>query len=123
SEVSLILRARRLIRRRVHPHSLAVLMVEPILEFRAVSKTFGGIRALRDVSFAIPRGEIHALVGENGAGKSTLIRICGGLFTPDSGTVLYEGRELRIDGAHASREAGIGIVHQEIPICSDLTAA
>jgi ABC-type sugar transport system ATPase subunit len=98
-------------------------MADPILEFRAVSKTFGGVRALREVSFAIPRGEIHALVGENGAGKSTLIRICGGLFAPDSGTVLYEGRELRIDGAHASREAGIGIVHQEIPICRDLTAA
>ncbi len=50
----------------------------PIIEFKTVSKNFGGVQALRQVSFAVPRGEIHALVGENGAGKSTLIRICGG---------------------------------------------
>ncbi len=98
-------------------------LTESILEFRGVSKTFGGVRALRDVSFAVPRGEIHALVGENGAGKSTLIRICGGSFSPDAGQVMFEGRELKVDGPHASRAAGISIVHQEIPICRDLTAA
>ncbi|HMR67319.1 MAG TPA: ATP-binding cassette domain-containing protein, partial [Anaerolineae bacterium] len=54
----------------------------PIIEFKTVSKNFGGVQALRQVSFAVPRGEIHALVGENGAGKSTLIRICGGGYPP-----------------------------------------
>ena len=98
-------------------------MTAPALEFRNVSKAFGGVRALRDVSFAAPRGEIHALVGENGAGKSTLIRICGGLFAPDSGTVTLDGREFAVADAHASRAAGVAIVHQEIPICRDLTAA
>src|SRR6187402_2730 len=61
-----------------------------IIEFRNVSKRFGGVRALREVSFAVPRGEIHALVGENGSGKSTLIRICGGVFPPDEGAVVFE---------------------------------
>jgi rhamnose transport system ATP-binding protein len=98
-------------------------MSEPILEFRGVTKTFGGVRALRDVSFVVPRGEIHALVGENGAGKSTLIRICGGSLSPDSGTVLLGGQSLRVRSAHDSQAAGISIVHQEIPICRDLTAA
>ena len=96
---------------------------KPILEFRGVVKTFGGVRALNNVSFDIPRGEVHALVGENGAGKSTLIRICGGVFQPDSGEIQYDGRLVRFSDAMESRTAGISIVHQEIPICNDLTAA
>jgi ABC-type sugar transport system ATPase subunit len=94
-----------------------------IIEFRSVSKRFGGVRALREVSFAGPRGEVHALVGENGSGKSTLIRICGGVFPPDEGTVRFEGREVAFADPLASRAAGISVVHQEIPICPDLTAA
>jgi ABC-type sugar transport system ATPase subunit len=93
-----------------------------IIEFRNVSKRFGGVRALREVSFAVPRGEIHALVGENGSGKSTLIRICGGVFPPDEGAVVFEGREVAFADPLASRAAGISVVHQEIPICPDLTA-
>jgi len=95
----------------------------PILEFNGVVKKFGGICALDDVSFDIPRGEIHALVGENGAGKSTLIRICGGVFRPDAGLIRYDGVEARFSDALESRNAGIGIVHQEIPICGHMTAA
>ena len=96
---------------------------KPILEFRGVVKTFGGIRALNNVSFDIGRGEVHALVGENGAGKSTLIRICGGVFRADSGEIRYDGRLVNFSDAMESRVAGISIVHQEIPICNDLTAA
>jgi len=94
-----------------------------IIEFDHISKNFGGVQALRDVSFAIPRGEIHALVGENGAGKSTLIRICGGVFQPDGGSIRFDGQEVRFRNVQESRNAGIRIVHQEIPICQDLTAA
>jgi ABC-type sugar transport system ATPase subunit len=81
------------------------------------------VRALQDVSFAIPAGEIHALVGENGSGKSTLIRICGGVFPPDEGTLRFEGETVAFANPLASRAAGISVVHQEIPICPDLTAA
>ena len=98
-------------------------MDDPIIEFHGVVKRFGGTRALDNVTFAVPRGEVHALVGENGAGKSTLIRICGGVFHPDSGQVRFDGREVRFNNPLASRTAGISIVHQEIPICSHLTAA
>jgi len=96
---------------------------DPIIEFRGVVKRFGGTRALDNVTFAVPRGEVHALVGENGAGKSTLIRICGGVFHPDSGQVTFDRREIRFNSPRESRSAGISIVHQEIPICSHLTAA
>jgi ribose transport system ATP-binding protein len=96
---------------------------DSIIEFRGIVKRFGGTRALDNVSFGIRRGEIHALVGENGAGKSTLIRICGGVLRPDAGQIHYEGREARFSGAMESRNAGISVVHQEIPICNHLTAA
>jgi ABC-type sugar transport system ATPase subunit len=95
----------------------------PIIEFDGVSKRFGGVRALQGVSFAVPAGEVHALVGENGSGKSTLIRICGGVFPPDEGTIRFEGREVSFTNPLASRAAGISVVHQEIVICPDLTAA
>ncbi len=98
-------------------------MTTPIIEFEGVSKNFGGVRALEDVSFAFTRGEIHALVGENGAGKSTLIRICGGVFPPDAGRVFFEDRAVQFQHTLESRQAGISIVHQEIPLCPDLTAA
>lgn len=94
-----------------------------IIEFEGISKYFGGVRALHEVSFGIPRGEIHALVGENGAGKSTLIRVCGGVFPADGGQIRFQGREARFANVEESLRAGISIVHQEIPICPHLTAA
>ena len=96
---------------------------DPIIEFKGVVKRFGGTRALDNVSFSVPRGEVHALVGENGAGKSTLIKICGGVFHADSGEVRFDGRQVRFNDTLESRSAGISIVHQEIPICGHLTAA
>ena len=93
-----------------------------IIEFEGISKRFGGVQALDDVSFGVTRGEIHALVGENGAGKSTLIRICGGVYPPDSGRLRFDGAESAFHSVEASRDAGISIVHQEIPVCTQLTA-
>jgi ABC-type sugar transport system ATPase subunit len=94
-----------------------------IIEFHDISKNFGGVQALRDVSFAVPRGEVHALTGENGSGKSTLIRICGGVFPPSKGRLVFDGREVVFSNPLQSLRAGISVVHQEIPICPDLTAA
>ncbi len=65
-----------------------------IIEFSGISKNFGGVRALRDVSFSVPEKEVHALVGENGAGKSTLIRICGGVYHADQGKLKFDGQEI-----------------------------
>jgi ABC-type sugar transport system ATPase subunit len=103
--------------------AVATFSAGPIVEFSGVVKKFGGITALDNVSFGVPRGEIHALVGENGAGKSTLIRICGGVFQPDAGGIRFDGAEVRFKDTLASRNAGISIVHQEIPVCGHLTAA
>ncbi|MFQ3568323.1 MAG: sugar ABC transporter ATP-binding protein [Aggregatilineales bacterium] len=94
-----------------------------IIEFQGISKRFDEVQALRDVTFGVPKGGVHALVGENGAGKSTLIRICGGVMPPDSGTILFEGKPVQFRSAQESRAANISIVHQEIPICPHLTAA
>jgi len=62
-----------------------------ILELKGVSKRFGGVQALRDVTFSVEEGHIHGLVGENGAGKSTLIKILDGVYTRDEGEVLFQG--------------------------------
>jgi inositol transport system ATP-binding protein len=95
----------------------------PILEFKDISKKFDEVYALQDVSFSIPKGGVHALVGENGAGKSTLIRICGGILAPNKGELHFEGQRVQFRSASDARGAGISIVHQEIPICPHLTAA
>ena len=65
-----------------------------MLEMRGVSKSFAGVRALRDVTFTVNAGEIHALVGENGAGKSTLMKILYGVQKPDEGSITVDGREV-----------------------------
>jgi ribose transport system ATP-binding protein len=95
----------------------------PLLELSGVSKSFGGIAALKDVDFVLRSGEIHGLVGENGAGKSTMMKIIAGVYHD------YEG-EMRIDGAHvhfrSARDAlaaGVGMVHQELSTIPDLTVA
>ena len=64
------------------------------LEMRNITKTFPGVRALDDVSFDCVRGEVHALCGENGAGKSTLIKILGGAYQPDAGSIQLDGRDV-----------------------------
>ena len=66
------------------------------LEMQGISKQFGGIRALHDVSLKVEPGEIHALVGENGAGKSTLIKILSGAYSRDTGTIRIDGKEVSI---------------------------
>jgi ribose transport system ATP-binding protein len=95
----------------------------PLLELKGISKTFGGVEALRGVDFALSAGEIHGLVGENGAGKSTLMKIIAGVHPEFSGRLLLDGRETRFRSARDAHAAGIAMVHQELSVAPDLTVA
>src|ERR1035437_6286059 len=98
-------------------------MSESFLEFRGITKTFGGATALCDVTLSIGRGECHALMGENGAGKSTLARCLAGIHRPDAGAMCIEGREVRMHSPAEAAAAGIGMVHQELAFCPELSVA
>ena len=93
------------------------------LELAGISKRYGGVRALEDVSFACERGSIHAVLGENGAGKSTLIKIVAGVVRPDAGTMTLEGERVRFDGPIAANRAGIVCIFQELSLMPDLSVA
>jgi len=94
-----------------------------ILELKGVSKRFGGVQALRDVTFSVEEGHIHGLVGENGAGKSTLIKILDGVYTRDEGEVLFQGNSWNPASPAQAHRAGITVVHQELPLCPNMTVA
>jgi ribose transport system ATP-binding protein len=96
---------------------------KPLLELIGISKSFGGVQALRDVDFALFPGEIHGLVGENGAGKSTMMKIIAGVHHGYEGTMKIDGREVHFRSARDALDAGIGMVHQELSIVPDLTVA
>ncbi|MEM8874955.1 MAG: sugar ABC transporter ATP-binding protein [Planctomycetota bacterium] len=94
-----------------------------MIEFRDISKHFGGVQALADVSLTIERGTVHVLMGENGAGKSTLGKVLGGIHRPDGGLILLDGEPVRIADPAAAADLGIAIVHQELAYCPDLSVA
>lgn len=94
-----------------------------LLELRGIKKSFGGVRALRGVSFDLRAGEIHALLGENGAGKSTLIRTLGGIYTPDAGDIFMDGRPERIATPADAARLGIRVIHQELALAPNLSVA
>jgi len=96
---------------------------QPAAEMRNINKSFGGIRALRDVSFQLRAGEVHALVGENGAGKSTLMRILAGACEKDTGEIRIQGRPVEIRHPSVARGLGIGIINQEFALAPDLSVA
>jgi ABC-type sugar transport system ATPase subunit len=98
-------------------------MPEPFIEYRSITKTFAGVTALDDVSFTINRGECHGLMGENGAGKSTLGKVLAGIHRPDSGTVLIGGKVRHLNSPADAARAGVGMVHQELAFCPDLSVA
>lgn len=95
----------------------------PIISFRRVEKRFPGVRALEEVSFDIARGSCHALCGENGAGKSTLGKLLAGIDTPDGGEILLDGQPIRFDSPRDALAAGVGIVHQELAFCENMSVA
>ena len=96
-----------------------------LLQMRAITKTFPGVRALDGVSFDLEPGEIHALVGENGAGKSTLIKILAGVYPyPDyGGQISLESSEARFANVRESEKAGIAVIYQELSLVKDLSVA
>src|SRR2546423_7881598 len=93
------------------------------IEGRDISKSFGGVRALRQASFAAESGEVHALVGENGAGKSTMIKILSGLLRPDAGRLCVQGREIALESPQAALRLGIGTIFQELTLFPSMTVA
>ncbi|WP_224363415.1 L-arabinose ABC transporter ATP-binding protein AraG [Hyalangium versicolor] len=95
----------------------------PFLEFAHISKSFPGVRALQDLSFAVPAGRVIGLLGENGAGKSTLIKILGGDYRPDSGEIRIAGKAQHFTSTRDSILAGVTIVHQELQLVPELTVA
>jgi simple sugar transport system ATP-binding protein len=94
-----------------------------ILELRGVSKNFGAIHALTDVSFAIDAGQVVGLMGDNGAGKSTLVKIIAGNFRPSAGQVLIRGEVRELRSPRDAQREGIEIVYQDLALCDNLTAA
>ena len=97
--------------------------MDSCVDIRGVIKSFGGVRALRDVSLDIRPGEVHALCGENGAGKSTLIKILSGVYRPDAGRVVAWGTPLPLGDVRGCENAGVAVIHQESAAFADLDAA
>ncbi len=94
-----------------------------ILEMHDISKAFGGVRALRSVSFTCRKGKVHALVGENGAGKSTLIKILAGAYQADSGEIIYKGNHYANLSTREALDIGIRIIYQELNLVRYMTVA
>jgi len=94
-----------------------------ILELLEVSKNFGAIQALTDVSLAIKEGEVVGLMGDNGAGKSTLVKIVAGNYPPSRGVIRIANRQAALHSPADARAQGIEIVYQELALCDNLTAA
>jgi ABC-type sugar transport system ATPase subunit len=98
-------------------------MTAPAVRFEHISKRFPGARALDDVTFEIAAGSCHALCGENGAGKSTLGKILAGIHSPDSGQLVLFGQPVSFGGPEQALAAGVGMVHQELAFCENMSVA
>lgn len=91
-------------------------MIAPLLELRQVSKRFGNVVALKDVSLTVPAGAVTCLLGDNGAGKSTLIQILAGVHQPTAGRYLVDGVPVQLDSPRAARAAGVATVYQDLAL-------
>lgn len=98
-------------------------MGDVILRMENIDKVFGTAYALRGINFELERGEVHALLGENGAGKSTLIKILGGIYQPNAGDIIINGKKVEMTGINEARAHGIDIIHQEIVLVPYLSVA
>lgn len=95
----------------------------PVLEVRHVSKNFGAIQALTDVSFQVERGEVVGLMGDNGAGKSTIVKTVAGNFPPSDGEIVVDGEICHFHKPVQARAKGIEVVYQDLALADNLTAA
>src|SRR3972149_955687 len=93
------------------------------LRMIGISKRFGPVQALSDVSFTVRAGTVHALVGENGAGKSTLMKILAGVYKPDSGSIEIHGQPCEFDRPQQALAAGVSMIYQELDLAEHLTVA
>src|SRR5207248_7450288 len=96
-------------------------MTPPAVRFEHIGKRFVGVQALNDVSLEVAEGSCHALCGENGAGKSTLGKILAGIHTADSGQLFVHGHPASFDSPRDASQAGVGMVHQELAFCENLS--
>src|SRR5687767_6906052 len=94
-----------------------------LLSVRGVCKRFPGVLALDNVSLDIPRGQVHALVGENGAGKSTLIKVLTGVYRADDGDIHYDGRRVEFHQPKQAQQAGISTIYQEVNLIPLMSVA
>ena len=85
-----------------------------LLKMQNICKSFPGVKVLDQVNLDLKEGEVHALLGENGAGKSTLIKILGGIYTADSGSIFLQGKEVKVNSVMDAQKNEIRIIHQEI---------
>ncbi|MDR1898504.1 MAG: ATP-binding cassette domain-containing protein, partial [Treponema sp.] len=85
-----------------------------VLQIKEISKSFPGVNALDRVSIDVRPGSVHALMGENGAGKSTLMKCLFGIYDPDSGEIILDGRKVHFDNSRQALDAGISMIHQEL---------
>ncbi len=92
----------------------------PLLELRGISKRFGAVRALTRINFSIPAGQVTALAGDNGAGKSVTIKTIAGLWAPDEGQIIWEGRPVHPRKPRDSEALGITTIYQDLALCDNL---
>ena len=95
-------------------------MSENLLEVNSITKNFGGVKALSEVSLFVKRGEVLALAGDNGAGKSTLIKIISGVYQQDAGEIIYNGENLDITNPKFARNLGIETIYQDLALADNL---
>jgi ABC-type sugar transport system ATPase subunit len=92
----------------------------PLLELRKLSKSFGPVRALTDVDLELAPGKVTALIGDNGAGKSSLIKTVSGLWAPDAGEILWQGKPVHLHGPREAEALGVTTIYQDLALCDNL---
>ena len=98
-------------------------MEDFVLQLKEITKEFPGVRALNKMQFNLRRGSIHALIGENGAGKSTLMKVLSGIYTPEGGTIILDGQEVKMHSPQDAEAKGVSIVHQELAVFGTTTVS
>jgi ribose transport system ATP-binding protein len=106
-----------------HATTMPPIVMENIIVLDQVTKRFPGVLALDNISFALKKGEAHAVCGENGAGKSTLMKVMSGLYQPDEGAIYYKQQQRRFKSSVEAEAAGIAIIHQELNLVPHLNVA